>query len=199
MNLKAYAAHRKARGLKGTSHVAVLKAIDSGRLTRASAVKVNGYWEIDPVEADREWAANTLDKSAPAPASPADPPDEAPAPAPQKRERSARREPAAPPQEPNAPNRNISRAVKDAYEAQIAKLNYEERSGQLVSKDEVFRLLFSHSRAARDAFRSIGARVIYEISDIMGGLTDQQRHRIQQALDAELMRVQERLEKFPIE
>jgi len=32
MNLQAYAAHRKAMGLRGTSHVAVLKAIDSGRL-----------------------------------------------------------------------------------------------------------------------------------------------------------------------
>lgn len=199
MNLKAYAAHRKARGLKGTSHVAVLKAIDSGRLTRASAVKVNGYWEIDPVEADREWAANTLDRPTQAPEEPAEPLPEGPLPPPPRPKRKAKEKPAELLLDGGALNRNVSRAVKDAYEAQIAKLNYEERSGLLVSKDEVFRLLFSHTRTARDRFRTLSSRVIHEIEDIMGGLSAEQRHRIQNAMDDELTLVQQQLERFPIE
>jgi hypothetical protein len=59
MNLQSYAAHRKAQGLRGASHVAVLKAIESGRLTEPAVRKVNGRWQIDAQLADREWALNT--------------------------------------------------------------------------------------------------------------------------------------------
>ena len=59
MNLTAYANHRKAQGLRGTSHVAVLKAIERGRLM-APAVERKGHgWEINPELADQQWADTT--------------------------------------------------------------------------------------------------------------------------------------------
>ena len=59
MNLQAYANHRKALGLRGTSHVAVLKAIERGRLM-APAVERKGHgWEINPELADQQWADTT--------------------------------------------------------------------------------------------------------------------------------------------
>ena len=59
MNLQGYAAHRKARGLRGTSHVAVLQAIQSGRLTEPAVRKIDGRWHIDASLADAQWAGNT--------------------------------------------------------------------------------------------------------------------------------------------
>jgi hypothetical protein len=55
----AYAKHRKERGLRGTSHVAVLKAIDTGRLGFPAVVRVGRGWEIDPDLADQQWADAT--------------------------------------------------------------------------------------------------------------------------------------------
>ena len=53
MHLNAYAKRR------GVTHVAVKKAIDTGRL-KECLVEVGGKWKIaDPELADREWEANT--------------------------------------------------------------------------------------------------------------------------------------------
>lgn len=61
MSVRAYAARRKAQGLPGGSHVAVLNAIKGGRLkdsVRAGKI-------VDADLADREWAANTNYAEAP--------------------------------------------------------------------------------------------------------------------------------------
>lgn len=55
LGIRAYARHRKARGLPGASHTAVGKAIKDGRI--ADAVSDDGL--IDPDHADRLWAART--------------------------------------------------------------------------------------------------------------------------------------------
>ena len=62
MNLQAYAAHRKAKGLRGTSHVAVLQAIQTGRLTDPAVRKISNRWVIDPTLADLQWVSNTQSK-----------------------------------------------------------------------------------------------------------------------------------------
>jgi phage terminase Nu1 subunit (DNA packaging protein) len=56
--LRAYAEHRKALGLPGTTHVAVRNAIQDGRLSE-SVKNVDGATVIDFVAADVEWAART--------------------------------------------------------------------------------------------------------------------------------------------
>jgi hypothetical protein len=59
LSLRAYAAHRKRRGLLGGSLQAVQRAIQTERL-KASVTRVNGLVRIaDPEFADREWADNT--------------------------------------------------------------------------------------------------------------------------------------------
>ena len=59
MNLQQYANHRKALGLRGTSHVAVLKAIERGRLMAPAVERQGRSWEIDPELADQQWADTT--------------------------------------------------------------------------------------------------------------------------------------------
>jgi hypothetical protein len=49
----AYARHRKARGLPGGTHVAVLKALRAGRIEQTP----DGT--IDPAQADAAWTVNT--------------------------------------------------------------------------------------------------------------------------------------------
>ena len=59
MNLQQYANHRKALGLRGASHVAVLKAIERGRLMAPAVERQGRSWEIDPELADQQWADAT--------------------------------------------------------------------------------------------------------------------------------------------
>ena len=59
MNLQQYANHRKALGLRGTSHVAVLKAIERGRLMAPAVERQGRGWEINPELADQQWADTT--------------------------------------------------------------------------------------------------------------------------------------------
>ena len=59
MNLQQYANHRKALGLRGTSHVAVRDACIDGRLSAPAVRRIGRNWEIDPVLADQQWADAT--------------------------------------------------------------------------------------------------------------------------------------------
>lgn len=59
LNLAGYAAHRKANGLSGQSHVAVWKAISTGRIAEPAVCRDGNRWLIDPATADQQWAANT--------------------------------------------------------------------------------------------------------------------------------------------
>jgi len=59
LSLRAYAAWRKSKGLRGGSLEAVRRAIQSARLVD-SLVTVDGVQKVsDPEAADREWEANT--------------------------------------------------------------------------------------------------------------------------------------------
>ncbi len=59
MNLQQYADHRKVKGLRGTSHVAVIKAIEKGRLMPPAVKREGSSWLIDPDLADEQWANTT--------------------------------------------------------------------------------------------------------------------------------------------
>lgn len=63
LNLAGYAAHRKANGLKGQSHVAVWNAINTGRIVEPAVRKDGKRWLIDPALADEQWAVNTRTRS----------------------------------------------------------------------------------------------------------------------------------------
>lgn len=53
LSIRAYAQHRAAHGLPGSSHTAVRKAIQAGRIT----AEADGT--IDPARADAQWAGQT--------------------------------------------------------------------------------------------------------------------------------------------
>ena len=109
------------------SHVAVLKAIKAGRIEK----EADGT--IDPVKADAAWESNTnkaqkrkVEKSSDADAH------------------------VAPPIVNSGPSFAQSRAIKEAYNARLAKLSYEEKSGALVRTDTVKVAWFNALRVLRD-------------------------------------------------
>jgi hypothetical protein len=59
VNLQQYADHRKALGLRGATHVSVLRAIKNGRLQSPAVERQGKGWEIDPALADKQWAQAT--------------------------------------------------------------------------------------------------------------------------------------------
>jgi formaldehyde-activating enzyme involved in methanogenesis len=110
---------------------AVQKAITSGRISTLADGR------IDSGVADGEWAANTK----------ARPP-------------AVRRQPEQDDQDSfGAAQYSKARAVREHYQARLAKIEYEERVGSLVSKDEVQVAAFNTHRVIRDAMLNIPDRI----------------------------------------
>lgn len=137
LTITAYARHR------GVSHVAVIKAIKAGRIEK----EPDGT--IDPVKADAAWARNThqtqqlkTPKTAKPPKTTSTPPDSGNAEMPEA--------PVGPPIVNSGPSFAQSRAIKEAYNARLAKLAYEEKSGALVRTDSVKVAWFNTLRVVRD-------------------------------------------------
>lgn len=132
---------------RGVSAEAVSKAIKAGRLAQSVTFDGKGRPKIDPAVADGEWDAFT---------SPthggirhAKPKDD---------------------DEPLKPSGNAaatfaqSRAVKEAYLARLAKLEFEEKSGRLVSADGVKSEAFRTARMVRDGLLNIADRISAELA-----------------------------------
>lgn len=142
MSQRAYARHRAERGLPGTTHRAVQKAIQAGR------IQVTDDGLIDSELADRQWAANSSEghrrnllqeETAKAKAKPG-----AKAKAKAATTAPANRAPPAPapdlPEVPEAePGMSLAEAsaLEKVWKAKLAELEFEEKSGRLVSAEEV--------------------------------------------------------------
>ena len=147
MSIRAYAQHR------GVSHEAVRKAIAAGRIHKEPDGR------IDPAKADAQWQQHTR----PAPLSSA--------------KRVATRvatpmatsRPSTTPPTPSAGDEargvdyHKARAVRETYAARLAKLEFEERSDKLVSKDEVDAKVFTLARQLRERMQQIPNKVAPEI------------------------------------
>jgi len=161
LSIRGYARHR------GVSHTAVRKAAAAGRIT----ARPDG---IDPTVADQEWAAST-DLSRPRNSVIGVP--------------KKRRDPGASPdplgaigpatgEAPNGPTTGDaarlvssyagSRAVREAYQARLAKLEFEQKSGKLVDADEVRAQIFALGRRARDGLLGMPDR----LAPILAGQAD---------------------------
>ncbi len=137
VSLRAYAKHR------GVTLKAVQKAIQSGRIRTTSDGK------IDVDQADADWVRNTGPRQATIATS---------SPAPRRAQTSAetpRPEPAA----AGPLDYARARAVRENYLARLAKIEFEERSGKLVSRDEVQVAAFNKFRTFRDGMLNIPDRV----------------------------------------
>lgn len=160
MNISAYARHR------GVSHVAVLKAVKSGRIAKES----DGT--IDPDKADAAWSGNTSPAQQRKPA---------------KENIGKIERPIDPPASPNAVNNGPSyaqsRAIKEAYLARLAKLEYEEKSGALVRTDSVKLAWFNLLRVLRDRALNLPDR----LAPLLAAETDPKR--VRDLLEAELRQI----------
>ena len=148
MSLRAYARHR------GVALSAVQKAIASGR------IHPEPDGSIDPIKADAQWDRHTRTAQPTTPRVTTTRPPPAFQPAAQ---------PAAPPPMPQASDdaRGVdyhkARAVRETYSARLAKLEFEERTGKLISKDEVDIKYFQLARQLRDRMQQIPRKVAPEI------------------------------------
>lgn len=155
LSIRAYAQHR------GVSHTAVAKAIKAGRISK----EPDGT--IDPAKADAQWARNTLPSqnlntgaAKPAPKVATQPVSTPVSTAP-----VANRE-LQPPLETGriaAPDYQTSRAIREAYAARLAKLEYEERTGKLINADEVKVKYFNLARLLRDRIQQIPRKIAPQI------------------------------------
>ena len=132
LSLRAYAKHR------GVSLTAVQKAIRSGRIATTS----EGL--VDSDRADAEWTAKTRP--------------------------GQRRAKQAPPPVVREPERSEApigggldyfraRAVRENYLARLAKIEFEEKTAKLISRDEVQVAAFTKGRTARDNLLNIPDRL----------------------------------------
>jgi hypothetical protein len=152
---REYARRRKL------SHTAVQKAIATGRITAHKG-------KIDPAEADREWQENT-DPGKPSNSITGDPAGaRARAAVPRPRHLEAGR--AAPGGNGTAAGYAKARAARELYQAQLAKLDLDERKGELVRAEDVRRGAFNMARKARDQLLAIPER----LAAIMAATTDRE-------------------------
>jgi hypothetical protein len=142
MNLEAYAKHRKAQGFRGSSHVAVLKAIESGRLTEPAVLKVGSRWQIDAPLADAQWAGNTsnMPYTGPEPPLPLPPNTRQPHP------------------EGGGPSLAQAKRAKAVYEAELTRLELMREKKELILADDVRQEAARLAKQLRDLLLNIPGR-----------------------------------------
>lgn len=150
---------------RGISAAAVTKAIHEGRLMRGIVLDDKGKRKVDTDIADAEWAGSTDSTTgAPSHATP--------------RGHSVQAVAASSPDEP--PKFMESKAKREAFMAELARLEYEEKSGKLVQVDDVKRESFRVARIVRDSMLNIPDRVAAELA------AETDPFRVQQRLAAEI-------------
>lgn len=74
-----------------------------------------------------------------------------------------------------APSLSTSRAIREVYQARLAKLEYEQKIGKLIEADQVKARAFRMARSARDALLTMPDR----LAPILASSTDvQEVHRL---------------------
>jgi hypothetical protein len=142
---------------RGVDKESVRLAVQAGRLVNSVTKKENGRYDIDVELADEEWKQNT---------NPA-------------KQRETKNKPAP-------PSMAQARAVREMYAARLTQLEYEERSGLLCKVDDVKLASFKSARLTRDAMLNIPARVVNEITALIGGLEAAKSHEILLILQREI-------------
>ena len=174
LSIRAYARHR------GVSHVAVKKAIDTGRISQLP----DGT--IDPAAADAQWAANT----APTRRSVADLPSDKSAPqlsaatreTPQAAASTTREavEPPTPVLSSGGTSLLQARTVNEVVKAQTNKVRLARLKGELVDRSQAVAHVFKLARAERDAWLNWPARISSQMAAGLGV----DAHALHVALDA---------------
>jgi hypothetical protein len=149
---------------------AVRKAIADGRIKRGAKRDGRG-WVIDPAIANEEWGKNTAPQYRQGAAIKAGRQRQMAGGQGSLGEHQRQGQAAA----TAMPSMAQGQAIKTAYQAKLLQLEFEERSGKLVSAEEMNRVRFESGRRVRDAVLRIGPQMIGEIAKAAGGLTPDQR------------------------
>ncbi len=149
LNLQQYADHRKAMGLRGATHVSVLRAIKNGRLSPPAVERQGKGWEIDPGLADEQWAqatdpaprgtnANQGQRPSPRAATPAGQaaPKHSRPTAPSLADDDLDTESDA--DDEKVPNFNDERALHEREKRLIARMERKKEANKLLPREEVF-------------------------------------------------------------
>ncbi len=162
LSIRAYARHR------GVSHVAVKKAIDTGRISQLP----DGT--IDAMAADAQWAANTT----PTRRSGTDSASEKPVPQvaaaaremPKASARSVREssEPPTPVLSSGGTSLLQARTVNEVVKAQTNKVRLARLKGELVDRSQAVAHVFKLARAERDAWLNWPARISSQMAAGLG-------------------------------
>lgn len=167
LSLRAYAKHR------GVTLRAVQKAIESGRILTVKDDQ--GRPKINPEESDKRWAEMTdpaMQREKPATAAPAPEPV---------RQASPTRGDYPDDQDPDYSNDDPddesgeeadgpgavfarARAKKEKFKAELERLNYLKRAGELVEVEKVKSETFNLTRKTRDALLNVPSRIASELA-----------------------------------
>jgi hypothetical protein len=172
LSIRAYARHR------GVSHVAVKKAIDTGRITPLP----DGT--IDPVVADAQWAANTTPNRRSVTGEAREVP-QAPAAVreiPQASSKVVRETADPPPPALSTGGTSLlqARTVNEVVKAQTNKVRLARLKGELVDRSQAVAHVFKLARAERDAWLNWPARISAQMAAGLGV----EPHVLHVALDA---------------
>jgi len=144
LSIRAYARHR------GVSHVAVKKAIDTGR------INPDADGTIDPARADRDWEQNTASpRKASTPPKVKTPVPETPRPA----VRESTAEAATPTLSAGGTSLLQARTVNEVVKAQTNKVRLARLKGDLVDRSQAIAHVFRLARTERDAWLNWPARI----------------------------------------
>jgi hypothetical protein len=158
MSIRAYAKRR------GCAMSAVQKAIQTGRITPTAGGKIN------PDQADAAWEQNTAPRPVAAARHRISPPP------PRRLSGSTVPDPAL----SGGGNYLVARGVREGFLARLAKIQYEEKLGKLISRDEVQVERFNTNRIIRDGVLNIPDRVSAQLA----AETDEKR--VHEILTAEI-------------
>jgi len=163
LSRRAYARHRKERGLVGGTDAAVRKAISTGRID----VEADGT--INPAKADAQWAASTdknkvrsadaIEKGVASARETIEAGEEKPV---TKAQVEAVETGAAEAERMDAPAGGMTMAkaaaADKAYSAQLKRLKFEQLKGSLVSRKKVEAHIYDVARRERDAWMQFPAK-----------------------------------------
>ena len=160
LSIRAYARHR------GVSHVAVKKAIDTGRITPLP----DGT--IDPVAADAQWAANTTPSRRSVTGEAREVPQASAAvrEIPQASAKVVREaaEPPTPALSSGGTSLLQARTVNEVVKAQTNKVRLARLKGELVDRSQAVAHVFKLARAERDAWLNWPARISSQMAAGLG-------------------------------
>ena len=172
LSIRAYARHR------GVSHVAVKKAIDTGRISQLP----DGT--IDPVVADAQWAANTTPTRRSVTAEVRETPQASAVTreTPQAAAKVVRDAPEPPTPGLSSGGTSLlqARTVNEVVKAQTNKVRLARLKGELVDRSQAVAHVFKLARAERDAWLNWPARISSQMAAGLGV----DAHVLHVALDA---------------